>query len=317
MSSIPYPVVCPDHRGETLTDDATLASHHTASHGGEPIGDYQDRLRPGRTETGAGPAPPSASFKSAISRFGLVSSSLHSYTEQDVSAGSELTIPMVNSLITGFGQTLSPPFAIDRAKFFLELLISVLVNRGTDKVEHAGGCELTSSAGADKQFVTWSAVFTFFTGEAKRYGIKFVPRKLVSLCDDLFWEIWSDNQIKALDEYRRRGTRASRRWQLPDGTQPAAYVIVPDLFTGHLGPDELALRDKAQFAANVTETETTDSSYHGLDLDNNVEKQDLAAQAIKMRKLQLRVGAARRGGLGSVTSPREDPAMRDLYPDRY
>lgn len=309
--SIVFPVRCPEHPGDELTDDSTLASHHQAMHPGVPIGDFKSLLS--GSSSGSSDVPAAAQtvvFRSALSKWGLLSTAFHSISPEDVSAGSELTIGIVRDALNSFGNSLQPTLLPDHAKFFLELFIAVLVNRGTDKLKGAGGFKMTGSTGGDPVFVKWETIFGFFRTYMESYGLDFVPRKLVPLCDELFWELWNDPKVVSLEDYRNRGTRASRRWTLPNGQQPKAYVLVPDLFFDHLSAEELTLRDKAQFAANIDAADVTDSAYHGLDIDHAVEARDLARQTLLSRKRRLQ------GGVGGPDSPSSDPILKELYPNR-
>lgn len=146
----------------------------------------------------------------------------------------------------------------------------VLRTAASEETDSAGGFTLRENGGSGRVFITWSA----FRSEAvSHYGplnIPFTLRKLMRTLDDALWEMWQDSKITALDSTRKNGTALSRRWTYPDGSKPKAYVVVPELFSNHLTPQERSLR--LATSDKIRKTSSSDSgtvTYEGYDADQD------------------------------------------------
>jgi hypothetical protein len=319
MSEISFPVTCAlGHPIQTLNGYDDLATHHASAHEAIPISDYTAQLRSSTGGALDAPAPPPpAVLSNPLASWGLNRSSFTPYTPADVSSGSELSAQQIRDFLIHYGKNQDPAFTIDVAAFILEFFLYVLYNAATNDATPTGGFTLREQAGSRTLYVKWSAFFAAARDYFDPMGYVFTPRRAMRTCDPLFWVLWNDREIKALDRVRTEGTPLSRQWRLSNGKHPQAYVVVPQLFTVHLTDEEHLCRKKHQYTITKLSGSTSTIDYDGLDPDNTVVASDLERQSYELRGEQLRSAqnAARtRGGVGSSSAPKSDPILDQLYP---
>lgn len=317
--SITFPTTCSvGHDPIALNSDADLVTHHASAHPTTAISSYRSSLVSASGGPQANdPPPPPVVLRSPMASWGLTSSSFTSLQASDVSSGSELSIHLVTECISHYGASMTPSFEIDLAPFLLEFFLYCLFNAATDDASPTGSFTLRERAGSRRQLVKWSALFASFTDYFSPLGYAFTPRRLMRTCDPLFWELWNNPEVHALDRARTEGTPISRRWRLPNGKHPPAYVLVPQLFTSHLTSDEHGIRKQHQFTVTKLSQAESAPVYDGLDSEDTVfsaqlNHQRLHAQAGAAR--QAKQDSATRGGLGSRGAPTSDPILSTLYP---
>lgn len=319
MSELSFPLTCSlGHPALTLGSYSDLATHHSSAHDSVPIADYTGQLQNSAGGSSDGPRPPPpATLSNPLAAWGLNRSSFTLYTSSDVSSGSELSNQLIRDFLVQFGRDQDPAFTIDVAAFLLEFFLYCLYNAATNDSSPTGGFYLRESAGSRTAYVRWSAVFAAATDFFDPLGYVFTPRRMMRTCDPVFWVLWNDTEVKALDRVRTEGTPLSRQWRLTNGKHPPAYVVVPQLFTAHLTTEEHKCRKQHQFTITKLSGSSSTIDYDGLDPDNTVVASEVERQALDLRGEQLRNthhATRTRGGVGSGMSPKADPVMSQLYP---
>jgi len=321
MAELTYPVTCRlNHAPQSIANAADLATHHASEHEAVSMSDYQAQLSGGGSGAPDAPAPPPPpSFTNPLSAWGLNRSSFTSFTSSDVSSGSELSIQLALEFLLHFGRDQDPAFTVDVSSFLLDFFLYCLYNAATNDSTPTGGFQLREQAGPTKVYTKWVTVFSAARDFFDPLGYVFTPRRLMRTCDPLFWNLWQDVDVKALDRVRKEGTPISRQWRLPNGKHPPAYVLVPQLFNAHLTLDEHTCRKRHQYTVTKLSGSTADVAYDGLDPEDTVAASDLSRNSMDVRSEQLRAAhnATRtRGGVGSTFSPKADPILDNLYGHR-
>lgn len=243
--STAFPAVCAlNHPSPVpLADNVEAISHHTSEHASVDLQQYLNGLRPAAS---AAPTATSAARLPAPTNptglFGLTLKAFHDIPPSVVSSGSELTVSAVNAALDSLGDILDAPMPISRARFFLEHFRQVLFNAASEEWGSMGGFELQEDGGSRTEWVSWSAALGHLKRHFETVGIPFTNRKLMRVCEGLYWQLWNDREVRALADVRESGTPLSRRWRLPGNVLPRAFVPVPELFERHLSHDEVQLR---------------------------------------------------------------------------
>lgn len=304
---INFPISCSlGHVAVVLKDDAELVSHHSSEHASTSLADYRKTVE---GQVDAPPDPTGATIKqkahaTALAKYGLTADSLRAVKSSEVHSGSMITISMSNDILKALGRR--DNISVNAHRFYLELFRFVLMHAATNDVKNLGGLDLHSTTSADKVWMSWDTVKDIATLTLQAYDIKFTFRRWQMSLDDLFWELWSDNEITALDDIRTNGTPRSRQFFTPDGNCVAPYVCVPDMFNNYLSPSERTARRLYNASAGVNKEGNESYEYVGLGNADAVDDMLLyeGKRASSMRNNKLWAGAG-----GSSRAPRTRPSM--------
>lgn len=188
-------------------------------------------------------------------------------------------------------------FEISAEALLLDIFILLLENGGTDKVQGLNGTTLISNDGIGSKWISWVTFKDQATSFWKRRNTQFTFRRFIKTFDELFYTLWQDGEITALDNIRQNGTDRSRQWTFPNGEAVPAYVVVPHLFDRHLSEEERAVRKIYNASIKLGQNEDGDVEYTGLDENGAVE--DAITAARMKRQARLWAGAGGRSGYGN------------------
>lgn len=316
MATVSFPVTCSlGHPPRVLNDDTELLSHHTSEHASVPLDDYRASLT--SAASAPTPGPPTIRQKkhaTAYARFGLTSANFASIKPSEVSRGGMITTELTNDFLKAIGAELE--MAINPNRFFVDLFLLILEHGGTDDVAGLGGTTLYATNSPATQHVTWSWIKERAVPYFDDFNIDFSFRRWQHSLDDLFWEMWNDLNIAALDSVRANGTTRSSRFFDKNGFPVPAYIVVPDLFNIHLGQSDREARKHYNAAAQLDKAGRQAFDYVGVTGAASVSEHTLAESA-KDSALRTSERIRDRGGLGSYKQPRVDPIMRTLYPHLF
>jgi hypothetical protein len=311
--SLTFPVSCSvgGHPSVLLHDDAELVTHYSSEHSAIPISKFHEQLK----NADAPPQPLAAAATttntlSPYARFGLTQTLLSGVRSTDLGSAGDFSPALIEEFLSTFGDTHG--IDVDPAHFYLDLFVFILRHGATDDPTGLGHLDLHDRSSSRTVRVTWENVkeagVRFFTP----LNMIFTFRKFVYALDDLFFAMWKDQKVGALDEIRIVGTPRSRNWRLPDGTAPPAYVLVPGLFNDKLTPAEFELRQRYRAAVNLDKGGVSRVDYVGIQNFREVDDDSVRAESVKSRvkASKLWQAAGGRAGVGAPdTSPGQD-AMR-------
>lgn len=308
MTDVRFPALCAiGHDAKELADDIALVSHHRSAHSTTPLPDYKALLAPnplGTVPTG-GPrttpkpaaAPATKSHENEYAEWGITETQMQEIDPDDVNSGGRYTkhewADFMRELQTKHN------VEVNGAKLILDLLVFVLVHKGTDKVGGLGDLNLHAADGTTEVTISWQTFKEDATEFWATRNKQFTMRRFIPTFQKLWWKMWNNPKIKALDDLRQEGTTSSRSIRI-DGKSVPAWVVVVGLWDHHL--------DEAQLDARNTYIETTSRdagtsagqnphkiSYVG---DNSARIGDFIQQSSRRLWNQAPI-EFRRGGIGS------------------
>jgi hypothetical protein len=301
---INYPVVCSSGHPDpvTITDDSSLISHHTSEHATVPIGDYRASL----SSTSAAPAgnlpPPRPPLPTSIlGRFGLLMTGFTDVQPNELNSGGLLTPTQVADFFIALGEE-AEGISVNQYHFLLDLFILILHHAATDDVGNLGGTTLRDNITGRAVYRTWVQVQGLGSRFFAPLNLSFTFRRLSRSLDSLFWALWTNPEVKALDDLRQNGTPRSRLFKTKDHSPVAPYVVVPGLFDAHLTPEEVNIRRIYNKVVNLDKT-GGGVSYTGNDseaADDEEVRIALKQRALKMNHLWAAVGASGQAGITGV-----------------
>jgi hypothetical protein len=306
--SLTFPLTCGiGHSDLTINSDTELISHHTSEHKTQPIADYRKSLGKAKVVTLPPPAPKSKPHASSLARFGLTKANFAKISRKECCSGGTYGESEFQAYLIFLGELHS--MEVSGEKLLLDIFIFLLEHGGTDDVDGLGGLTLKSNDGTSSDQLPW----TTFKKESITFwntlNIKFTFRRFVRSFDGLFWELWNEPSIVALDEIRQNGTALSREWRMRNGESPPAYALVPGLFSSHLKPEEQDIRRAYGAIAKLDKGTTGELTHTGVDVEGEVDAHVASRVATESAARNMRLwkgqGGSRTGktGVGSHPPP--------------
>jgi len=260
-----FPKFCSSgHAQISLADDTAVQGHLASAHA---TSKDQAAIRAAMTSQAAasGAAVVAPSDDDPYARWGLVQTGFSNLKAQDLSAATGFTVQQIQGFISHFGAMQNPPITVDLHAFTLEFFVFVLVTAASEETSSAGSFTLRSAINGDKMTITWSSFFSSASSYFSAVNLEAKPRKFMRTFESLFWRLWNDSSVKALDDIRKNGTKLSQAWDFPSGGKPKAYVVVPQLFQSQLTPAEAQLRIDTQATVTKEASQSDAAVYHGYD----------------------------------------------------
>lgn len=239
---------------------------HSEHPGSDPVS-----VRASATGAGTGTTTSFAAplLTGAYAKWGITRNALMAVRPEDVSDPLELTQSGFVDFLGVYGQQQQPPIDPDLAAFAIEFFLYVLNTTASEESQQAGLFKLRDKASGGVARVSWSSLFSSAGEHYQKQSTLFTPRKLMRTFEELFWDMWLDPKITALDRVRSRGTKLSNEFLLPSGLPPKAYVVVPQLFTTHLTEEERRCRDLHMSTVEKIARSDQQPTYHGLDREGS------------------------------------------------
>lgn len=315
MSEFPAQCVVGGHPARRLNDETELITHYTSEHPGMALADY--RLALEFADLPPEPSDPDQKLlpvTSQYARFGLLPKKLHKIAPEETYSGGDLSAKQLTELLEHIGSTRD--ITIDPHHFFLDLFIFILRYGATEDASGLGYFTLRDTNSP----ATVDIHTNVFLSEGEEYftpkNILFTYRRFVYALDGLFWELWNDPKLTALDQIKRQGTARSRNWKLDNGRAPPAYVLVPGLFDTHLTPSEWECRKRYREAAQLEKDRTEGTDYKGQSGKRDVENDQVRDSSLRTR---MKLDKLWRSSGGAANTPSyanypPPPAPRDGHP---
>ncbi|KAK4232866.1 hypothetical protein C8A03DRAFT_39483, partial [Achaetomium macrosporum] len=244
-----------------------------------------------------------------LAKHGIILDGLMSLTDEDTSTGGLISIRDMQSFLSILGDL--NDMEIWYSKLQIDLFKFILLHKGTDEVKGLGGLELMSPDQTAKKFMSW----TEFQSHARAYfdthGVQFTFRRCARSFGDLYWTFW-EKGVPGIAEIKENGTVHSRQYRLENGTNPAAWVLVPDLFGDHLTKEEAEIRVADSKKADLNKSKAEEITYTGLDQDDTIDSHfnNRVAQMAYRRNLSAAEPRRRhrinRLGVGHHLRPQQD-----------
>lgn len=304
-ATITYPVECSlGHAAVNLTDDAALTTHYTSVHSATPIADYKVSLAKGKTV--AAPSPPTKPKTSLdpLATMGLTIANLSKFSIADLSGSGRLTPPAFQGFLDDLGEKLGN-IAIDKDRFTLDFFRFILNHGGTNKLKGLGGLALADSSTSEVRYLSWEEFHLKGSAYFENFNFLFTMRRLQDMYESVFWAIWNNPLITALDDIKQEGTPRSRDWVMAGGSPVPAYVLVPGLFSRHLTAGERDVRKLQSRVVKLDQEGAAVVEYVGLGGQDDVQEAQVseaqARNSMKMSRLWSGSGLA---GLADSNAPR-------------
>ncbi len=270
MASVTFPVTCDlGHDPVVLNNDQEFVSHHTSEHGQLSVDDYKVALA--KKKPKITPPPPiikSKAHTDPLAKHGIILDGLMSLTDDDTSTGGLISIRDMQTFLSVIGDM--NDLEIWYGKLQIDLFKFLLLHKGTDDVKGLGGVELMSPDQTISKFITWSEFQTQARAFFDLRGVQFTFRRCAKSFGDLYWALW-EKGVPGIAEIKENGTVHSRNYRLENGTNPAAWVLVPDLFGDHLSKEEAEIRVADSKRASLGNDKSKEITYTGLDQENIVD----------------------------------------------
>jgi hypothetical protein len=284
-----------------LNNDNDLQSHIVSEHPNAVASDVRAGLVSQTQSSGAQVNVPQ--ITDPLAAWGVTLDQVSALKVRDVSCANGITINDQISFLSTFGALQQPVVDPDVGAFLLEFFRYVLLTCASEDASNAGSFFLRDKSGGSKVAVAWSSFFSACKDHFSSQGLLFTPRKLMRTCEDVFWSLWNNPKVSALDDIRTHGSPVSKRFTMSDGRKPKAYVIVPELFSNRLTQTERECRLLHQSTVTKVAAGTDRPTYDGFD----PEARNLALQAHRSKMENIIRNAGAGAGYGPGSDPRPRP----------
>lgn len=300
--SLTYPVTCSlGHPPVSLASDNELQTHITSEHPNAVAADVRSQLVSQSAAPGGVVNVPQVT--DPLAAWGVTADQVTALKVRDVSCPNGITIGGMTAFLSAFGKTQLPPVDPDVGAFLVEFFRYTLYTCAAEDASNAGSFSLRDRSSGNVASVTWASFFSGCKDHFSAQGLLFTPRKLMRTCESIFWALWNNPKVEALDDVRTDGTPISRRFTMSDGRKPKAYVVVPELFSNRLTKTEQECRRLHQSTVTKIAAGAERSTYDGFDQQGR----HLALEAHKAKMMSIIAGVGGGSGYGPESDPRPRP----------
>jgi hypothetical protein len=258
MANIVFPVDCSS--GHAVVNIATAgdwATHLVSEHGAGAATTAAQAiaavLAAQQAQVAAPAAPgPGAPPLTGLAEWGVVAANLQ---QTESRSGGDIKPAELHEFLANYGQAQSPPVSISMGVFISSFALLIFTHLGSNKLANCGLLDLEDVVTGDVSYVPWVDFFnageTFFKAHHKTFS----PRNLMRSMESALADLYFNHPTAVLKSLKAKGTPASRRVALADGSAPMPHVLVPEIFYSRLTAEEKKARKEYGQFANFDDVE--------------------------------------------------------------